>query len=522
MGKITVKETASESENMSKATVKSEKAVRSSVKSGRRSSVPKDQKAVSSVEAEVISEEADVFDDSRSAKNAAVVIVKPVRRRIAPKGGVKLMSDVVVDTTLRPSTRVVNDMVGTQNKNINNNTKTESEFEEDAPKERSHWKATLIAVAVALLVGLLGGLAVWLLGQDHSALCKIQFDSSGGSNISGQEIVCGGTIERPADPVKEGFEFQDWLYDGMPFDFGTQSVDTDVILVAKWLVSDGTEVVTVKFDTDGGSFVVDHEIAKGKTTSAPPDPTKDGYRFLGWYLGEDEFNFAEEINEDITLVAKWELEGSNNQAQAGASPDKEENSNKTITKISVVSARTVLVGESFDLSVTIEPKSANFSLRATSMSPSVVTCDAEDPTKSTKILCTGVAPGKAKVDIRDVNSSRTATIEITVEKVSVVGVSLRRELTMNENEVQPLVATVTPENATDNGIVWSSSNEDVVVVDDSGMVTAKSAGVAVITATTKDGGKSATCTVTVNAVGGNEIPDGGGDENGNQSIGTPE
>lgn len=60
-----------------------------------------------------------------------------------------------------------------------------------------------------------------------------------------------------------------------------------------------------------------------------------------------------------------------------------------------------------------------------------------------------------------------------------------------------LTATVSPANATNKTVIWTSSNSKVATVDNSGKVTAVAVGTATITATTADGNKTATCTVTV-------------------------
>ena len=60
-----------------------------------------------------------------------------------------------------------------------------------------------------------------------------------------------------------------------------------------------------------------------------------------------------------------------------------------------------------------------------------------------------------------------------------------------------LNATVAPENAANKNVTWSSSDESVATVDQNGLVTAVSGGEAIITVTTEDGEKTATCTITV-------------------------
>ena len=82
----------------------------------------------------------------------------------------------------------------------------------------------------------------------------------------------------------------------------------------------------------------------------------------------------------------------------------------------------------------------------------------------------------------------------------VTGVSLNRnELTLTEGETGTLTAAITPDNATDKSVTWESSNTAVATVEN-GTVTAVSAGKAIITVTTADGGKTDACKVTVTAV----------------------
>ena len=83
----------------------------------------------------------------------------------------------------------------------------------------------------------------------------------------------------------------------------------------------------------------------------------------------------------------------------------------------------------------------------------------------------------------------------------VTSVSLNKDsLTLDVGGTATLTATITPSNATNQNVTWSSDNESVATVDTNGKVTAVAPGTATITVTTVDGGKTATCAVTVNPV----------------------
>lgn len=101
------------------------------------------------------------------------------------------------------------------------------------------------------------------------------------------------------------------------------------------------------------------------------------------------------------------------------------------------------------------------------------------------------------VDGGTLDESLKASLGDSVTYV-VRGVSLDRSaLTLIEGGTAQLTATVEPIDATNKKVTWSSSAPGVATVDASGNVTAVAEGTATITATTDDGGKTATCTVTV-------------------------
>ena len=84
--------------------------------------------------------------------------------------------------------------------------------------------------------------------------------------------------------------------------------------------------------------------------------------------------------------------------------------------------------------------------------------------------------------------------------VPVASISLSKgTMSLTTGQSQTLTTTFFPINATIKGVMWTSSNTSVATVSSSGLVTAKAVGTAKITAKTNDGGKTATCTVTVKA-----------------------
>ena len=98
--------------------------------------------------------------------------------------------------------------------------------------------------------------------------------------------------------------------------------------------------------------------------------------------------------------------------------------------------------------------------------------------------------------------SLIATYSCKKEKdksVAVTEVRLNKaSVTLVEGDTEELMATVMPENATDKGIEWKSSDESVAAVSQTGLVTALKEGSSAITVITNDGGLKATCDVTVN------------------------
>lgn len=109
------------------------------------------------------------------------------------------------------------------------------------------------------------------------------------------------------------------------------------------------------------------------------------------------------------------------------------------------------------------------------------------------------------------------------DPIAVTGVTLNKSaVTLTVGSSEQLTATVSPDNAANKNVTWASQNTAAATVDANGTVTAVSAGTAVITVTTEDGGKTDSCTVTVssNGGGGSSGSDSSSSDSSNSGSGT--
>ena len=123
--------------------------------------------------------------------------------------------------------------------------------------------------------------------------------------------------------------------------------------------------------------------------------------------------------------------------------------------------------------------------------------------KSTGVISgTPTEAGTSTFTVTATNSGGSHSKEFTLEikTVAVTGVTLNNsKMGLFVGDSGQLTATVQPDNASNKAVEWSTSDDTVAKVDANGKVTAVKAGTATITVKTADGGKTATCEVTVTA-----------------------
>ena len=121
----------------------------------------------------------------------------------------------------------------------------------------------------------------------------ITFDTNGGTSIPAITQAFGTPVTAPADPTQTGYTFVGWdikIPATMPAE--------NITIKAKWSANS----YTITFDTDGGTSIPAITQAFGTTVTAPADPTKTGYTFVGWDIKIP----ATMPASNITLTAMWE------------------------------------------------------------------------------------------------------------------------------------------------------------------------------------------------------------------------
>jgi uncharacterized protein YjdB len=152
--------------------------------------------------------------------------------------------------------------------------------------------------------------------------------------------------------------------------------------------------------------------------------------------------------------------------------------------------KTMYVGQSARLTYVVLPTNAsNSTVTWTSTNTSVATVDATGKVSAKSV-------GTAVIILKTLDGSKTVYCTITVKSVA-SGIKFDvTELKLKAGEYYDIRTTLTPADSTENELVWESSDTKVATVDDTGRVTAKSAGTAIIMARTEAGGV-AYCKVSV-------------------------
>ena len=121
----------------------------------------------------------------------------------------------------------------------------------------------------------------------------VTFVDGQGNTLKTEKVEKGKDATAPANPTREGYTFDGW-------DKTFTNVTADMTVTAKWKTNGQTsETFTVTFVDGQGNTLKTETVEKGKSATAPTNPTREGYTFDGW---DKEFT---NVTSDMTVTAKW-------------------------------------------------------------------------------------------------------------------------------------------------------------------------------------------------------------------------
>ena len=120
----------------------------------------------------------------------------------------------------------------------------------------------------------------------------ITFDTAGGSEIAPITQDYGTVITAPEAPTREGYTFIGW-----DKEIPTTMPAENMTVTAQWEINQ----YTITFDTNGGSEIAPITQDYGTAITAPADPTRGGYTFIGW----DKEIPTTMPAENMTVTAQW-------------------------------------------------------------------------------------------------------------------------------------------------------------------------------------------------------------------------
>ena len=158
------------------------------------------------------------------------------------------------------------------------------------------------ALALVMFLALFAGCKHEETAKNYSVTFMVD-----GNTVSTQTYDWDEAATFPSDPTKDGYAFIGW------FDGETQVTEIakgykqNVTLNAKWEIINYSVTYELNGGTNSSDNPATYNIESSDVTLAEPD--KAGYKFLGWYEGNNEITeITKELKRNITLTAKWEID----------------------------------------------------------------------------------------------------------------------------------------------------------------------------------------------------------------------
>ena len=375
----------------------------------------------------------------------------------------------------------------------------------------------------------------------------VKFDTAGGTSISNKTGVRWEqrVLDGVEPPTRTDYEFRGWSCSGKPVFPGTTYADLagdknvqSITLTAQWAAAwypegeikiEGEDTVWNGFESDYSARFYNTE--QTVTISAPKSGGKPVE--IGYLITDEDLTKARCTKRDFTPYTeplKLNTDGQHIVYAKLTNAEGNVTYLRTTGRIVIDTTPPEIVGiedgktyyrddgETITAYPISDVTAIDMNLDSFSVNGKPISISDADKTKSVSFS----APYEESCTYKFIATDKAGNVtEKTVnlyyndKVVSVTGVSLNESsITLDVGGSKTLAATVTPDNATNKKVRWTSDNETVATVSEDGVVTAVAGGTAVITATTHDGLFTATCTVTVNApdaaptITADTLPDG--------------
>ena len=360
----------------------------------------------------------------------------------------------------------------------------------------------------------------------------VKFDTAGGTSISNKTGVRWEqrVLDGVEPPTRTDYEFRGWSCSGKPVFPGTTYADLagdknvqSITLTAQWAAAwypegeikiEGEDTVWNGFESDYSARFYNTE--QTVTISAPKSGGKPVE--IGYLITDEDLTKARCTKRDFTPYTeplKLNTDGQHIVYAKLTNAEGNVTYLRTTGRIVIDTTPPEIVGiedgktyyrddgETITAYPISDVTAIDMNLDSFSVNGEPISISDADKTKSVSFS----APYEESCTYKFIATDKAGNVtEKTVnvyyndKVISVTGVSLdESSITLDVGGSKTLAATVTPDNATNKKVRWTSDNETVATVSEDGVVTAVAGGTAVITATTHDGLFTATCTVTVNA-----------------------
>jgi|GEM_PF-4915047 len=129
----------------------------------------------------------------------------------------------------------------------------------------------------------------------------VTFKDYNGNTLKTETVRYGGSATAPSDPERTGYTFTGW-------DGTFTNITSTKTVKAEYSIN----TYRIQYNSVGGTSILNADVVYNESATKPTDPSKEGYRFAGWYKEENYENIWDFSTErmpasNVTLYAKWIL-----------------------------------------------------------------------------------------------------------------------------------------------------------------------------------------------------------------------